>query len=82
VRFDSLEAEVNFVALLSLVELGGGYRAELHKHAGEGAHGFATRALLGAFLAVRLPSRLPLYFSCGGCWGQRACWGAPEGARH
>jgi hypothetical protein len=56
VRFDSVEAEVNFVALLTLVGVGGGYRALLHKHTGEGAHGVATRALLGAYLAVSFPS--------------------------
>lgn len=59
VRFDSVEAEVNFVALLTLVGVGGGYRALLHSHTGEGAHGVATRALLGAYLAVSHPPAPP-----------------------
>ena len=58
VQFDSVEAEVNFVALLTLVGVGGGFRALLHNHTGEGAHGVATRALLEAICVLHLRHKL------------------------
>jgi len=55
VRFDSLAEEVNFIALLSMLSVGGGLRAELHKAIDAGAHSTIMRGVLGIYLSVRAP---------------------------
>lgn len=36
VRFDNLAQELNFIALIDLLNFGSGYRVPLHKHTGRG----------------------------------------------
>ena len=52
VRFDNLEDEVNFLAVMSLLCFGSGYRNELHTKVQSGAYGMITRGVLGLYLAV------------------------------
>jgi hypothetical protein len=57
VRFDSLEEEVNFLAVASLLCFGSGFRSELHASIngsvdGSGAYGTITRGVLAMYLAV------------------------------
>eukprot|EP00242_Pyramimonas_sp_CCMP2087_P009931 CAMPEP_0198202008 /NCGR_PEP_ID=MMETSP1445-20131203/5062_1 /TAXON_ID=36898 /ORGANISM="Pyramimonas sp., Strain CCMP2087" /LENGTH=324 /DNA_ID=CAMNT_0043872707 /DNA_START=57 /DNA_END=1028 /DNA_ORIENTATION=- len=53
VRFDSLEEEVNFLAVASLLCFGSGFRSELHNGSvdGSGAYGTITRGVLAMYLA-------------------------------
>jgi hypothetical protein len=56
INFGSLAAEVNFIALLSLLSFGSGWEAELRaRPGGEGAHSLALRGLFSLHISGCAP---------------------------
>lgn len=51
-KFETLEEEVNFIAVLSLLCVGGGIQADLQLILGQGAHATMNRGLISMYLAV------------------------------
>lgn len=50
-RFPSFMQELNFVAVLAMLNGFSGYRAEFHKHTGHGAYDAVRRMVMGLYLA-------------------------------